>query len=201
MISKIYLATSSPRRIEIVNTLKLPFEIIEPEKVIEEFHDNPIKTVLNNSLKKAKSVLSKINSDDIIFSLDTIVELDNKIMGKPRNIEEAKKFLHMLKDKTHRVITGITILVDNGNKIYQDIEITKVKFKNLSSEEIDLYVKLENVMDKAGAYAIQGIGSFFISKIEGDFWNVMGFPLSRIYDLFKSIGINILHYMEKNLKK
>jgi len=201
LISKIYLATSSPRRIEIVNTLKLPFEIIEPEKVIEEFHDNPIKTVLNNSLKKAKSVLSKINSDDIIFSLDTIVELDNKIMGKPRNIEEAKKFLHMLKDKTHRVITGITILVDNGNKIYQDIEITKVKFKNLSSEEIDLYVKLENVMDKAGAYAIQGIGSFFISKIEGDFWNVMGFPLSRIYDLFKSIGINILHYMEKNLKK
>ena len=143
------------------------------------------------SLGKAKDVAQK-HKDSIIISADTIVALDGEVFGKPKIAEKAKLMLQKFSGKPHSVITGFTIIdTETGKEVSKSVE-TKVFFKNISEKEIDAYIATNEPLDKGGGYAIQGLAALFIEKIEGDYFNIVGLPLSPLTDELKNFGINIL---------
>ncbi|MCC7430588.1 septum formation inhibitor Maf [bacterium] len=180
------LASASPRRQELFSLVNIPFTVVKSE--VEEIHlENPSETVTILALKKAEDVAKKVSENSIVVGADTIVFLENEILGKPENEEEAKKMLKKLSGKTHTVFTGFAILHKAKKVVFCEKAETEVKFKELSEAEINFYVQTGEPLDKAGAYGIQGIGSIFIEKINGCYFNVMGFPLNRFYEAMKNI--------------
>lgn len=179
---KIYLASRSPRRQELLRAIGIQYTILEVE--VEENTqnmDNPSQYVLDISLKKAKAASQKITSG-IIAAADTIVYLGGKIFTKPSSAENAIEMLRTLSGKTHQVYTGFTLLKIPSMALLQHCEVTEVTFRMLSDEEIFEYVKTGAPMDKAGAYGIQNdLSAVFVDKINGDFFNVVGLPLTRFY--------------------
>ena len=181
---KVILASSSPRRKEIFKMLKIPFEVKLP-KVKEVLFEDPLKTALENSLRKVKDVVERYNLKNknvLVISADTIVVLENKILGKPKDEKEAYEMLKSLSGKTHKVITSVGLYFRDFYSFYDEAFVT---FKNLSEKEIKWYIKTKEPLDKAGSYGIQGIGAVFIKEIQGDFFTVMGFPVSKFYDFLK----------------
>jgi len=178
---KLILASQSPRRAQLLKQVGFEFEIIPShidESQIQE--SDPASTVKALSLAKAESVAVRIDKGIIIGS-DTIVVLGDDILGKPESENEAKEMLRRLAGETHRVYTGFTLLEKPSNRRISDYEVTKVHFRNLSDWEIDRYVSTKSPMDKAGAYGIQDQSAVFADRIEGCFYNVVGFPLSKFY--------------------
>jgi len=185
------LASKSPRRIEIlyrigINPIIFPVKIEERKFKGEEPHEY----VLRLSKQKAEEAANCFSSG-IVIGADTIVVLDNKFLRKPRDEREAKRILKLLSGKKHFVYTGITLLKIEDKKIVSGYEKSKVYFIELSPEMIDWYVRTKEPMDKAGAYGIQGKAGIFIKKIEGCYFNIVGFPLNLFYRLTKKLGINI----------
>lgn len=143
------------------------------------------------SLEKAKAVAEKYKNV-LIIAADTFIIFKGDILGKPHTKEEARRMLSLLNGKMHSVITGFTIIdTDSNKKISESVE-TKVCFKKLTEDEMKAYVKTGEPLDKAGAYAIQGLGSVFIKKIEGDYFNVMGLPLGSLTEALKKFGVYVL---------
>lgn len=162
----------------------LHFEQI-PSHIEENFNGMlPEEFVLYYSRKKAEEV-QKSHPDSLIIGADTIVVLNNEIIGKPQNDEEAFQILKKLSGKCHEVLTGVSILFHDSQ--LSDIAKTKVFFKLISDEDIKEYISTGEPMDKAGAYGIQGYGSQFIDKIEGCYFNVMGFPISLFYEMYSKL--------------
>lgn len=190
---KIILASKSPRRQEILETMGVQFEIDVAdvdESVDESF--SPIEAVCEISKRKAGKVAERHGKDEIIISADTVVVIDGKIIGKPRDTEDAFNILKNLSGRTHEVYTGFT-LCGNG-KTKTDFEVTKVHFKKLCDDDIRRYVATGEPMDKAGAYGIQQKGNLFVEYIHGDYYNVVGFPISKICVTIRELfGINILY--------
>ena len=184
---KIVLASQSPRRIELLRSIGLNFDIV-PSNMDEDINGkvDSIQFVRDIALKKAKLVWKKVNAD-LIIAADTIVTLDNETFGKPKDADEAAKMLRKLSSRIHHVISGFTLLT-KGQQII-DHEITKVTFYKLTSEEIDAYLSTEEYKDKAGAYGIQGLASLFVKKIEGCYFNVVGFPIGKFYQRLREIKI------------
>lgn len=188
----IILASASPRRKEILKITGLKFKVDASD--YEENLNlklNPHELARFLSGEKAKKVSHKYKNA-LIIAADTFIVFKSKILGKPHTEKEAKKMLNSLNNRAHSVITGFTI-IDTGNKrkISKSVE-TKVWFKKLSQKELDSYVKTKEPLDKAGAYAIQGIGALLIRKIEGDYFNVIGLPLSDLTENLKKFGIYAL---------
>ncbi len=181
MIKRLLLLSSSPRRKEILKMIGLPFRTAK-SKSREILLSSPCETVIRNSLEKLKLAEEIQREDEIALSADTIVILNGKILGKPKDRKEAISMLRELSGRKHTVITGFAIRFPTGEAI-QGLEESIVKFKKLSEEEISWYVDTGEPLDKAGSYGIQGIGSLFIERIEGDFFNVMGLPIGKIYDI------------------
>lgn len=179
---KIILASKSPRRKEILSLFTNDFKIIKTD-VKENFTDdyNILTNIMSISSKKASSI--EVDLDSIIISADTIVLLENKVLGKAGSEEEAFNYLRLLSRKTHQVITAFSI--KSKTKTIVDYEITNVSFKDLSDDDINSYIKTGEWKDKAGAYAIQGKGSALVEKINGDYFNVVGLPISKINDYLK----------------
>ncbi|MCJ7497968.1 MAG: Maf family protein [candidate division Zixibacteria bacterium] len=181
------LASSSPRRVEILMKAKIDFEVIFPENIKEEeVSDDPVFHVLELSRKKTASVSQKIK-DGFILGADTIVVLNKEILGKPKDQEDAFRILKKLSGKEHKVYTGITLLDKKNGKISSDYQLTKVKFNQLKDKEIEDYIKTGEPMDKAGAYGIQGMGNFLVEKIDGDLDNVIGLPMKKLKELLMKI--------------
>jgi septum formation protein len=185
---KIVLASQSPRRIELLRSVGLTFEVL-PSKINEEMSEkiDSLQFVRNIALKKAQSVWKKANAD-LVIAADTIVTMDNQLFGKPKNAEDAAAMLTKLSGRIHHVISGFCVLT-KAEKII-DHEITKVTFNRLTAEEIDAYLATKEYADKAGAYGIQGLASLFVKKIDGCYFNVVGFPLGKFYQSLKNIKIN-----------
>ena len=181
MIERFLLISSSPRREEILKMVKLPFRTIK-SKGEEIILSSPYETVIANSLRKIKQAKELQKENEIALSADTIVLLNGKILGKPKDAKEAEGMLEYLSGKTHTVITGFALRFPDG-KTVEGFEESKVKFKKLLPEDISWYINTGEPLDKAGSYGIQGIGAIFIEKIEGDFFNVMGLPIGKIYDI------------------
>ena len=181
---KVILASLSPRRKELFSLLGISFTAIPAE--LEETINNeaPQTQAMQNALRKAQIVKDKVNKDALVVSADTLVALNNHILGKPADAEEAGKFLRLLSGRSHSVYTGICIYYNDLANI--NYEQTFVTFAELSDAEINSYIATGEPLDKAGAYGIQGFGAQFITKVEGCYFNVMGFPIRLFYDMLKS---------------
>ena len=198
---KIILASKSPRRREILENLGVEFEIMVSEADEESDEKDPARLVRELSLRKGRAVAERIieentfvNEDVYIISSDTVVATtEGEILGKPSDLEDAKRMLRLLEGKSHFVHSGIGIIkLSEDGEITEaaDTESTRVEFLPMSDGEIDFYVTHETVLDKAGAYAIQGIASAWIKKIDGDYFNVVGLPTCRMFGLFgEAFGI------------
>lgn len=180
MNKKIILASQSPRRRELIGLLGLPFAVVGPN--CEEILDPTLpidKRIEKLAYDKALSVFQD-HKDNIVIGSDTVVVCDGEILGKPKDDQDAKEMLRKLSGNTHAVITGVAILSDTREEIFS--VGTLVTFNDLSEAEIDSYVATKEPLDKAGAYGIQGKGALFIRGIEGDYYSVMGLPVSAIYE-------------------
>jgi len=189
---RIVLASASPRRKELLDRIGLKFEVAESafrEELTSELE--PGALVQKLSLEKA-SLVAKQYDDAIVIAADTIGVLDGNIIGKPHNERTAKQMLRMLSGKCHLVITGFTIIDTRSQKTLSRFVETKVYFRDLTDGEIDAYVRTGEPLDKAGAYAIQGLGALLVEKIEGDYYNVIGLPLNTLMESLKKFGVRLL---------
>jgi septum formation protein len=187
-IPKIILASQSPRRKQLLEWAEIDFDVIV-SAADENFPENlqVEDAAIYIARNKALAVQKKTNNIMPVLAADTIVVCENKILGKPKDREEAVDTIQMLSGKLHRVITGVVILFNNKEISFSDT--TEVDFYNLSQEQIDYYVDTYQPFDKAGAYAIQEwIGVIGIKSIKGDFYNVMGLPVSRVVQALKTLG-------------
>lgn len=182
---KLILASTSPRRKEILRKERIEFEILIPDNIEkDELFGDPVSHVLELSRKKAESVAKKVENG-LVLGADTIVVLDDKILGKPKDKKEAKSILKSLSGRYHKVYTGITLIHKKSGKTESDYGCTKVKFNQLKKEDILKYIATGEPLDKAGAYGIQGMGSFLVENIEGDLDNVIGLPLKKLKKLLE----------------
>jgi septum formation protein len=188
----IILASASPRRKELLEKINLKFEVDASD--CEENIDpglEPREIVRQLSIQKAKTVEAR-HKNSIIIAADTVGVMGDRILGKPHTKNEARKMLHEISGKSHLVITGFSIIDTTTDKIVTRTVDTRVSIKKLTREEIDAYVKTGEPLDKAGAYAIQGMGAVMVEKIEGDYYNVMGLPLNALTEALKKFGIYVL---------
>lgn len=177
-MNKLILASKSPRRKEILSYLNIPFEIIVSNADEEINPSNNLRDEIESlSFKKALAVFEN-NKDAVVIGADTIVTLDNQVLGKPKDADDAFAMLTLLQGRTHEVITGCTIISNKQSETFSTV--TQVTFKPLTYDEINEYIKTKEPLDKAGAYAIQGEGGKFIKSINGDYYSVMGLPLSEL---------------------
>lgn len=193
MDKKIILASKSPRREELLKSIGMNFEII-PSNFEENIEGKRFTRKFIESLayEKAKDVEERVN-EGLIIGADTVVILGNKILGKPKNEEEAIQMLKSLSGKTHKVITAVAIIDKYENKTLINSTITKVTFRKLALREIEAYVKTGEPMDKAGSYGIQNaIGTLFVEKVNGCYNNVVGLPLNLLAKMLKSFSIYMI---------
>ncbi len=186
---RVILASASPRRKELLGQLGMDFEICVSDVEEKVTQCIPSLVVEELSAQKAEDVFRKQSGDVLVIGADTIVAKDNKILGKPDNEMMAKDMLRMLQGEEHQVYTGVTIMKrEKGKESHITFsECTKVSFYSMTQEEIVWYVSTLEPMDKAGAYGIQGLAARFVEKIEGDYNNVVGLPIARLYQEMKRI--------------
>lgn len=178
---KFILASASPRRRELIGHLSVPFEIIIKNIPEESHHTDPVDFSRHIAKMKGEAVYIERKDDCFVVSADTIVCLNGKIYGKPKDEAEAELFLTELSGKTHSVFTAVALNLNyHGNSIsHSFVEESKVTFNQITPELLKRYLSTKESLDKAGAYGIQGPSLTFISKVDGDYANVVGFPLSR----------------------
>ena len=196
----IILASASPRRKEILENTNVKFKIMASS--IEELTlegESPCQMVMRLAFEKGIDIASRQKSD-LVISADTIVVLDNTVLGKPKDEIEARKMITSLSGRTHQVITGISLINLDNNKKIIDYVISNVKFKNLSEEDINDYIRTKESLDKAGAYGIQGYGALLVEEIQGDYFNIVELPISRLSDLLKKY-FNINLFMEGDVSE
>ena len=186
---KTVLASASERRQELLCRLVKEFDII-----VSDFDESAVpfkgsidKYVKDVALGKALDVQKKLNEDSIIISADTIVTLDNKILGKPKDEKDAFNIIKSLQGRTHLVYSGVVVINTAKKIIVQESLATKVTFSEISDEEILEYIKTGEPLDKAGAYGIQGIGGIFVKEIKGCYYNVVGLPLNKLKVMLKEV--------------
>ena len=189
---KLILASASPRRAQILRDAGLRFQIARAD-VIESRRPGESARAMTRRLARAKAraVIAKLESqplEAIVIGADTIVEVNGKLLGKPQSHAAARQMLRKLGGKTHRVVTSIAAirLPDRVEKLAT--ESTRVRFAKLSADEIAAYVATGEPLDKAGAYAVQGVGGRFIERIDGCYFNVVGLPLARLYRMLTHLG-------------
>ena len=191
---KVILASASPRRKEILQNTKLNFDIQKSdiEEVILE-NESPEDMVVRLAYEKALDV-AKNNEDALVIGADTVVVIDDKILGKPKDETEAYNMIKLLSGKTHYVITGFALINLSLNKKIVDCQISQVTFKELSEATIKDYIQTKESLDKAGAYGIQGYGGLLVKNIQGDYFNIVGLPISKISDCLKDhFDINLFY--------
>jgi septum formation protein len=183
MVQPLVLASQSPRRRELLGILGMPFSSITPS--VDETPKNgesPESYVRRVAREKAMEVAPRV-SGSLILSADTVVTFDGQILGKPADRADAIRMLERLSGREHQVFTAVCVVDQTEDEVREGVERTAVRFRVLTSYEIEDYVDREDVLDKAGAYAIQGLARKFIPGIEGSYSNVMGLPLALVFNL------------------
>lgn len=196
MKRKLILASASPRRKELLEKLDLAFSVCPADVDETPLPDEdaavyPLRTAVQKALAVAKTA-----ENAVVIAADTVVVIDDDILGKPKDEAEAKAMLRRLAGREHIVITGIGIADTVSGRTLSATEQTIVYFHPLDDDEIEAYVATGEPMDKAGAYGIQGKGSLLVRKIDGDYFNVMGLPLGKLYRLLLNIDVDVLKKTE-----
>jgi|LFRM01.1.fsa_nt_gb septum formation protein len=191
-MQQIILASASPRRAFLLKQIGLDFQVI-PSSVeeIADSHLEPQEMVLKLAKRKAQAV-SREYPQAIVLGADTVVCCEGRILGKPRDREEAAEMLYFLSGRVHEVVSGVVLQRLIPESVRGEAVTTRVKFRDLTDEEITGYIATGEPLDKAGAYGIQGLGALLVEKIEGCYFNVVGLPLSRLPDLFREFGVDLL---------
>lgn len=195
---QIILASESPRRKEIMRTMGIPFTAVSVDVLEETKETEPAPLVQALAKLKTEAVEQKLTlpeeQDYIIIGADTMVFYQNQALGKPKDEADAFRMLQLLSDDTHEVYTGVNLLIHKANGSKESISFavgTKVVVQPLTEEQIRDYIATGEPMDKAGAYAIQGAFGIYIKEIIGDYYNVVGFPIAKIYEVLLNRGIDI----------
>lgn len=194
---KLILASASPRRRELLTQVGVSF-VIEVSDVEEVLDDtlSPELQVQSLALQKAQAVAAQ-HKDGLVLGADTVVVDAGSLLGKPQNTEEAAEMLRSLSGKWHQVMTAVALVDANATKHeWTSVEITNVKFRDLTEDDIAAYVATGESMDKAGAYGIQGYGALLVERIEGCYNNVVGLPLQLVAKGLRNWGINLYEYKE-----
>ena len=186
---ELILASQSPRRKELLGLFHIPFTVRVAD-IDETMDENklPFDEVARVSRMKAEAIAR--SADDVVIAADTIVVCRDKVLGKPRTEEEAKAMLSLLSGRDHQVMTGMTVL--RGDAAITTTEVTDIHVRQLSSREIDAYVASGDPMDKAGSYGIQGGAALFAEKLVGDYYNVMGLPVCKLWQILRRIAPELL---------
>lgn len=186
---QILLASTSPRRRELLSLLGVSFDIVPPtceEKLSP--HLPPIKQTQQFARDKAQSVATQ-HSQDLVIGSDTVIEIEGRLLGKPENMQEAESMLRLLRGRCHQVHTGVAVIRQATNISIDFVETAQVWIKPFTEEELRQYLNTEESLGKAGAYSIQGRGAQFIEKIVGDYPTIVGLPLWRTAKLLEQQGV------------
>lgn len=188
---RIILASASPRRKQLLEQMGLKFDVIV-SNIEEESPQGlaPEEISMELAYNKAMNVALQINEPAIVIGADTLVVKD-RILGKPKDEEDARQMLRMLQGQTHQVITGLALVNPWTGKVQKGYEKTLVEMAALTLQEIECYIKTGEPMDKAGGYGIQGLAGIFISRIEGCYFNVVGLPIHLLWKMLKEFGVNV----------
>jgi len=182
MVQRLVLASQSPRRKELLEILGVPFSIVVPATdETPRLGESPEDYVVRVARDKAREVAFRVKESTVVAA-DTVVTIDLEILGKPHDRADAVRMLSRLSGRDHEVFTAVCVINQLNGVVREGLEKTSVSFRKLSRQEIEDYLERENVLDKAGAYAIQGFASVFIPRISGSYSNVMGLPLALVYD-------------------
>ncbi|MGB8453317.1 MAG: Maf family protein [Anaerocolumna sp.] len=201
---EIVLASGSPRRKEILEQVGVEFKVYASDKEEIITKVKPEEIVMELAYVKAMDVAGKIKDKSIIIGADTMVAIDGQVLGKPENASDARAMLQMLQGNRHQVYTGVSVIIKSdgkfgkeGNKLEDKIinfvEITDVWVYPMKGAQIDRYIATEEPFDKAGGYGIQGKFAINIEKIEGDYYNIVGFPIAKLYSILSEEGIDLLN--------
>jgi septum formation protein len=182
-VHMLILASRSPRRREILTAAGISF-VVRPAEVDESVRDGEDAEAYVRRVARAKAEAVEAAPEDSVLGADTVVVVDGAILGKPADTADARRMLRQLAGREHTVLTGVCLR--RGNGFVDHVEATRVRFAPLSDREIDAYVESGEPLDKAGAYAIQGLASKFIDRIEGCYFNVVGLPVAKVYALFRT---------------
>ena len=190
---QLILASASPRRKELLGLFGIPFTIrvADIDETMDE-NKSPFDEV--GRVSRAKALAVPRNDGETVIAADTIVVCEGKVLGKPRDPEQAKAMLRLLSGRDHQVMTGCTVLTDNKCETFT--EVTDLHFRQLGENEIEKYVASGEPMDKAGAYGIQGGAALFCQRMTGDYYNVMGLPVCRLWETLKAM---VPEVMEESL--
>lgn len=189
-MKKIILASGSPRRKELLTQIGIIFEVRKAEGEEKITSAVPAEAVKELSLQKAMEVARQCEGD-VIIGADTVVAAEGRILGKPRDKEEAMDMLRLLQGRSHEVLTGVTVLLKDPAKVISFAEVTRVHVFPMTEEQIAAYADSGEPMDKAGAYGIQGKFAAYVSGIEGDYNNVVGLPVGRLYQEVLAAGVDL----------
>ena len=191
-MKKIYLASTSPRRKELLKQIGLHFEVCSSDYEEDMTLDlKPIELAKHLSRGKAEAADKNIKSG-LIIAADTFITIDDKVLGKPKDENDAKNILQSISGRVVEVITGFTVIDIESKKQISKAVVTKVFIKKLSDKEIDNYIKTGEPMDKAGAFGIQGTGALLVEKIEGDYNNIVGLPLFALLEVLKEFDFRLI---------
>ncbi|HEY4932888.1 MAG TPA: Maf family protein [Terriglobales bacterium] len=199
---QLILASASPRRAELLQNAGIPF-IVEPAHVAEQptEDEQPLQYAQRLARDKALAIFSR-HSDDVVLGADTVVVVDEHLLEKPADAKYAARMLRLLSGRAHQVITGVCLIAKDYEQT--EAEVTEVRFSTLSENEIANYVETGEPMDKAGAYAIQGMASRWVERLYGCYFNVVGLPVPRVYRMLQSLesktGIQLLQALSTEKK-
>lgn len=191
------LASASPRRRQLLAELGIPFQATAPE-YREPAHcgtTTPEDYVAANARGKAR-MAARGTAGMLVIGADTAVVIDDEVLGKPPSPEAARRYLQRLNGRAHRVATGLCVIDTRTGSEASAVETTAVKFRPLSADAMEIYLRSIDPLDKAGAYAIQGSGALLVEEIRGCYYNVVGFPLARLDDLLRQLGHSLFDYLD-----
>ncbi len=185
---EIVLASKSPRRIELLEGIRLKVTVDPSDFVEKDEHLTPEELVTHNAIGKAQAT-ARHYRNALIIGVDTVAAVEGHILNKPKDKEDAKRILRLLSNTTHKVISGICVMDAKTKKTISSVETTLITMDRLDETDIENYVNSGEGEDKAASYAIQGRGALFVKKIEGDYFNVVGLPIYRLRKILKEFGI------------
>jgi septum formation protein len=180
-LPKLILASGSPRRSEIMNSVGWEFTKIAPDIDESEIPGESAADYVRRLAREKADVVAASNPGEIVLAADTTVVINDSIIGKPTDLADARRMIEMLAGSWHEVLTGVAVASNGDTRV--GLQRTRVKFAEMTNAEIDFLVKKGDPLDKAGAYAVQAQAALFIEGIEGDYWNVVGLPISLVYEL------------------
>ena len=190
-MKEVVLASASPRRKELLTQIGIKFRTCTSKKEEEILRNKPEDIVKDLSYTKARDVYDRGNRDAIVIGADTIVVADEEVLGKPKDAEDAFRMIKKIQGDVHQVYTGVSIIWQQNNNTYVSsfVAMTEVELYYMSDEEIRNYIELKEPYDKAGGYAIQGYFARYVKQIKGDYNNVVGLPIGKLYQVMNSLNL------------